>query len=139
MQHGARLIGTHIEGSLEDGGVGLWLTGESTYIETYAVGAFDTDIQVGDGTAADVHGYFIDASCADANNGILITAGGDRRGHGRLYFATCTYEVNDLRAATDLTYNSLRDIDDYRVIYQIDDNAKTITIVRVKHRREAYR
>ena len=27
----------------------------------------------------------------------------------------------------------------YRVLYDIDDNAKTVTIYRIKHRREAYR
>ena len=27
----------------------------------------------------------------------------------------------------------------YRVLYDIDDKAKTVTIYRVKHRREAYR
>ena len=30
-------------------------------------------------------------------------------------------------------------VGDYRILYQIDDEAKTVTIVRVKHRREAYR
>ena len=30
-------------------------------------------------------------------------------------------------------------VGDYRVIYQIDDDAQTIIIVWVKHRREAYR
>lgn len=33
---------------------------------------------------------------------------------------------------------SLR-IGTYRVLYDIDDKAKTVTIYRVKHRREAYR
>jgi mRNA interferase RelE/StbE len=28
---------------------------------------------------------------------------------------------------------------DYRILYQIDDDAQTVTLVRVKHRREAYR
>jgi len=28
---------------------------------------------------------------------------------------------------------------DYRILYQIDDDAQTVTIVRVKHRREVYR
>jgi mRNA interferase RelE/StbE len=28
---------------------------------------------------------------------------------------------------------------DYRILYQIDDDAQTVTIVRIKHRREAYR
>jgi mRNA interferase RelE/StbE len=27
---------------------------------------------------------------------------------------------------------------DYRVIYEIDDDAKTVTVLRVRHRREAY-
>ena len=27
----------------------------------------------------------------------------------------------------------------YRIVYQIDDDAQTVTIVRVKHRREIYR
>lgn len=30
-------------------------------------------------------------------------------------------------------------VGDYRILYQIDDDARTVTIVRVKHRREAYR
>ena len=30
-------------------------------------------------------------------------------------------------------------VGDYRILYQIDDKAQTLTIVRVKHRREAYR
>jgi mRNA interferase RelE/StbE len=30
-------------------------------------------------------------------------------------------------------------VGDYRILYQIDDDAQTVTIVRVKHRREAYR
>jgi mRNA interferase RelE/StbE len=30
-------------------------------------------------------------------------------------------------------------IGDYRVIYMIDDKAETVTVVRVKHRREVYR
>ena len=28
---------------------------------------------------------------------------------------------------------------DYRILYQVDDDARTVTIVRVKHRREVYR
>jgi mRNA interferase RelE/StbE len=30
-------------------------------------------------------------------------------------------------------------VGDYRILYQIDDDAQTVTIVRVKHRREVYR
>ncbi len=30
-------------------------------------------------------------------------------------------------------------VGDYRIIYQIDDSTQTVTIVRVKHRREVYR
>jgi len=30
-------------------------------------------------------------------------------------------------------------VGDYRILYQIDDHAQTVTIVRVKHRREVYR
>ncbi len=30
-------------------------------------------------------------------------------------------------------------VGDYRVLYQIDDDAQTVTVVRVKHRREVYR
>ena len=30
-------------------------------------------------------------------------------------------------------------VGDYRVIYQIDDRARTVTIVRVRHRRDVYR
>jgi mRNA interferase RelE/StbE len=30
-------------------------------------------------------------------------------------------------------------VGDYRILYQIDDDAQTVTVVRVKHRREAYR
>ena len=30
-------------------------------------------------------------------------------------------------------------VGDYRVIYQIDDGAQTVTVVRVKHRRDVYR
>lgn len=30
-------------------------------------------------------------------------------------------------------------VGDYRIVYQIDDDEQTVTIVRVKHRREAYR
>jgi len=30
-------------------------------------------------------------------------------------------------------------VGDYRIVYQIDDGAQTVTIVRVKHRREVYR
>jgi mRNA interferase RelE/StbE len=30
-------------------------------------------------------------------------------------------------------------IGDYRVLYEIDNAAKTVTIMRVKHRREVYR
>ncbi|HHT9117865.1 MAG TPA: type II toxin-antitoxin system RelE family toxin [Candidatus Hypogeohydataceae bacterium YC38] len=30
-------------------------------------------------------------------------------------------------------------VGDYRVIYEIDDRAKAVRIMRVKHRREAYR
>jgi len=30
-------------------------------------------------------------------------------------------------------------VGDHRILYQIDDEAQTVTIVRVKHRREAYR
>ena len=30
-------------------------------------------------------------------------------------------------------------IGDYRVLYAVDDLAQTVTVVRVKHRREAYR
>jgi mRNA interferase RelE/StbE len=30
-------------------------------------------------------------------------------------------------------------VGDYRIVYQIDDDAHAVTIVRVKHRREAYR
>lgn len=33
---------------------------------------------------------------------------------------------------------SLR-VGSYRVLYDIDDKAKTVTIYRIKHRREAYR
>ena len=30
-------------------------------------------------------------------------------------------------------------VDDHRILYRIDDDARTVTVVRVKHRREAYR
>ena len=30
-------------------------------------------------------------------------------------------------------------VGDYRILYQIDDEAQTVTIVRVRHRREVYR
>lgn len=30
-------------------------------------------------------------------------------------------------------------VGDYRILYQIDDDAQMVTIVRVKHRRDAYR
>ena len=30
-------------------------------------------------------------------------------------------------------------VDDYRILYQIYDDTQTVTIVRVKHRRNAYR
>jgi len=30
-------------------------------------------------------------------------------------------------------------VGDYRVLYQVDDDTQTVTVVRVKHRREAYR
>ncbi len=30
-------------------------------------------------------------------------------------------------------------VGDYRIIYQVDDGAQVVTIVRVKHRREVYR
>ncbi|MBI2866624.1 MAG: type II toxin-antitoxin system RelE/ParE family toxin [Chloroflexi bacterium] len=30
-------------------------------------------------------------------------------------------------------------VGDYRVVYGIDDNARIVTVVRVAHRREAYR
>ena len=30
-------------------------------------------------------------------------------------------------------------VGDYRILYQIDDAAQTVTVARVKHRREAYR
>jgi mRNA interferase RelE/StbE len=30
-------------------------------------------------------------------------------------------------------------VGDYRIIYQIDDAARTVTIVRVRHRRDVYR
>lgn len=30
-------------------------------------------------------------------------------------------------------------VGDYRILHQIDDSATTVTIVRVKHRREVYR
>ena len=30
-------------------------------------------------------------------------------------------------------------VGDYRILYQIDDKTQTVTIVRVKHRREVYR
>jgi len=30
-------------------------------------------------------------------------------------------------------------VGDHRILYRIDDGARTVTVVRVKHRREAYR
>jgi mRNA interferase RelE/StbE len=30
-------------------------------------------------------------------------------------------------------------VGDYRILYQIDDDAQTVTVVRVKHRRDVYR
>ncbi len=30
-------------------------------------------------------------------------------------------------------------VGDYRVVYQIDDRAKVVTVIRVRHRREVYR
>ena len=30
-------------------------------------------------------------------------------------------------------------VGDYRILYQIDDDAQTVTVVRVKHRHKAYR
>jgi mRNA interferase RelE/StbE len=30
-------------------------------------------------------------------------------------------------------------VSDHRILYQIDDDAQTVIVVRVKHRREAYR
>ncbi|GAB4160625.1 MAG: type II toxin-antitoxin system RelE/ParE family toxin [Candidatus Promineifilaceae bacterium] len=30
-------------------------------------------------------------------------------------------------------------VGDYRIIYQIDDSARSITIVRIRHRRDVYR
>lgn len=29
-------------------------------------------------------------------------------------------------------------VGDYRIVYQVDDDAKTVTIVRVRHRRDVY-
>lgn len=43
-----------------------------------------------------------------------------------------------LKLVGDLEGRRIR-VGDYRVLYQIDDEARTITIVRVKHRREVYR
>jgi len=38
------------------------------------------------------------------------------------------------------SYNDWRiRIGDYRVIYEIDDRAKVIKVMRIRHRREAYR
>jgi len=30
-------------------------------------------------------------------------------------------------------------VGDYRVVYQIDDSAQTVTVIRVRHRRDVYR
>ena len=30
-------------------------------------------------------------------------------------------------------------VGDYRILYQIDDTAETVTVVRVRHRRDVYR
>lgn len=30
-------------------------------------------------------------------------------------------------------------VGDYRILYEIDDSARTITVYRIKHRREVYR
>ena len=30
-------------------------------------------------------------------------------------------------------------VGDHRILYQIDDDGQTVTVIRVKHRREAYR
>ena len=30
-------------------------------------------------------------------------------------------------------------VGDYRILYQIDDDAQTVTVVRVRHRRDVYR
>ena len=30
-------------------------------------------------------------------------------------------------------------VGDYRILYQIDDSAETVTVVRVRHRRDVYR
>jgi mRNA-degrading endonuclease RelE of RelBE toxin-antitoxin system len=38
------------------------------------------------------------------------------------------------------SYNDWRiRIGDYRVIYEIDDRAKVVKVMRIRHRREAYR
>jgi mRNA interferase RelE/StbE len=45
--------------------------------------------------------------------------------------------TNSKKLKGDAGY-SLR-VGTYRVLYEIDDKAKTVTVYRVKHRREAYR
>jgi mRNA interferase RelE/StbE len=45
-----------------------------------------------------------------------------------------------LRGTKKLTEDIYRvRVGDYRLIYHIDDEARSVTLLRVKHRREAYR
>jgi mRNA interferase RelE/StbE len=44
-------------------------------------------------------------------------------------------DAKKLRGTTDC---SLR-VGTYRILYEIDDESRTVTVYRVKHRREAYR
>ncbi len=44
-------------------------------------------------------------------------------------------DAKKLRGTTDY---SLR-VGVYRILYDVDDSARTVTVYRVKHRREAYR
>jgi len=109
MESGSCLYGTHVEGyNTTADSIGIQINGPYCKINTKYITAWDTAIQIGDGTSGSVAGYVIETTTiSGCNQGILITAGGSRDGVAIAHISGDLYDVNDLRSATDGVHNSM--------------------------------
>jgi hypothetical protein len=101
MQPTAAIYGTHIEGDGVAGGVGLRIMGARAQIITPTIYAYETGIEIGDGTAVNCEGYLIHTAISNATTGIIITDGGQREGMAPVRFYSVATPIDDDRLSVD--------------------------------------
>jgi hypothetical protein len=112
MSNYAASYGTHFEGDETAGCIGIQIVGQYQRISVPTIGSFETAVKIGDGTSTVAQGWTIDATLANCTTGLHITDGGNRYGTCRLYYASCTTDVDDDRATTDNVYYAVRNTAD---------------------------